>query len=400
PNSTHLVNEDLEQIFPADLEKIDLKWQMAMLTMRARRFLKNTRRKLNLNGNDSVAFDKTKVESYNYHKRGYFTRECREPRGDDNRSRDVTRTVLVETPNSSALISCDGLGGYDWSDEAEEGPTNYVLMAYPTSSALSLDSEASDCSKSCLKAVENLKSTNEKFITDLRKSKIMVVAYKEGLKSIEQRLKFFKTNESKYIEQINVLKIDIHCRDITLIELQRKLDLAETEKEGIQLNVSLFPPPKSDLSYTRLEELFNEPKTKKSKGMSNDVEPKSVRKGSDTPIIDLNLLGKVVILQSLRIGYQMMKGKRPINDVHPKRTLNAINQESYFSKQAHPFIERPNQKLTALKNSYANKKVKTVWVKKVNTAKPKAAVNAAKAKAKHNSVNGIKGNAIKVSACW
>nr|GEV91195.1 hypothetical protein [Tanacetum cinerariifolium] len=46
-----------------------LKWQMAILTIRARRFLKNTRRKLNLTGNDSIAFDKSKVECCNYHKR-------------------------------------------------------------------------------------------------------------------------------------------------------------------------------------------------------------------------------------------------------------------------------------------------------------------------------------------
>nr|GEU71096.1 hypothetical protein [Tanacetum cinerariifolium] len=60
-NSSQLVNEDLEQIHPDDLEEIDLKWQMDMLTMGARRFLKNTGRKLNLNGNETVAFDKTKV---------------------------------------------------------------------------------------------------------------------------------------------------------------------------------------------------------------------------------------------------------------------------------------------------------------------------------------------------
>nr|GEX11358.1 hypothetical protein [Tanacetum cinerariifolium] len=75
PNSTKLVNEDLEQIHPDDLEEMDLKWKMAMLTMRARRFLKNTRRKLNLTGNDFVAFDKSKVECYNYHKRDHFARE-------------------------------------------------------------------------------------------------------------------------------------------------------------------------------------------------------------------------------------------------------------------------------------------------------------------------------------
>nr|GFB15478.1 ribonuclease H-like domain-containing protein [Tanacetum cinerariifolium] len=44
-NSPQLDNEDLQQINADDLKEIDLKWQMAMLTMRARRFLKKTGRK-------------------------------------------------------------------------------------------------------------------------------------------------------------------------------------------------------------------------------------------------------------------------------------------------------------------------------------------------------------------
>nr|GEY40767.1 hypothetical protein [Tanacetum cinerariifolium] len=62
PSSPQLVNQDLEQIHPDDLEEMDLKWQMAILIMRARRFMKNTGRKLNLNGNETDAFDKTKAE--------------------------------------------------------------------------------------------------------------------------------------------------------------------------------------------------------------------------------------------------------------------------------------------------------------------------------------------------
>nr|GEW88992.1 ribonuclease H-like domain-containing protein [Tanacetum cinerariifolium] len=38
-NSPQLENDDLKQIDADDLEEIDLKWQMAMLTVRARRFL-------------------------------------------------------------------------------------------------------------------------------------------------------------------------------------------------------------------------------------------------------------------------------------------------------------------------------------------------------------------------
>nr|GEX33967.1 hypothetical protein [Tanacetum cinerariifolium] len=51
------------------IEEMDLKWQMAMLTIRARRFVKKTGRKVGTNGSETIEFNKTKVECYNYHKR-------------------------------------------------------------------------------------------------------------------------------------------------------------------------------------------------------------------------------------------------------------------------------------------------------------------------------------------
>ncbi|GKG44684.1 ribonuclease H-like domain-containing protein, partial [Tanacetum coccineum] len=84
-NSPHLDNEDLQQIHADDLEEIDLMWQMAMLTMRAWRFLKNTGRKLTVNCNETIRFDKSKMECYNCHKRGHFARECRALRNQENR---------------------------------------------------------------------------------------------------------------------------------------------------------------------------------------------------------------------------------------------------------------------------------------------------------------------------
>ncbi|GJX22198.1 ribonuclease H-like domain-containing protein [Tanacetum coccineum] len=112
-NSPQLDNEDLQQINPNDLEEMDLRWQMAMLTMRAMRFLKNTRRKLIVNSNETIGFDKSKVECYNYHKKGHFARECRAPRNQENKNKENTRWVVpVETTTSNALVSCDG-SGYD-----------------------------------------------------------------------------------------------------------------------------------------------------------------------------------------------------------------------------------------------------------------------------------------------
>ncbi|GJR40840.1 putative ribonuclease H-like domain-containing protein [Tanacetum coccineum] len=161
PNSLQLVHEDLQQIHPNDIKEMDLRWQMAMLTMRARRFLKNTGRKLIVNGNETISFDKSKVKCYNCHKRGHFARECRALRNQDSKNKESSkRSVPVEISTSTTLVSCDGLGGYDWSDQAEEGP-NYALMAFSSPSYYSEVSNGSICSKSCLETVKLLKYQND-----------------------------------------------------------------------------------------------------------------------------------------------------------------------------------------------------------------------------------------------
>ncbi|GJV66169.1 putative ribonuclease H-like domain-containing protein [Tanacetum coccineum] len=171
-NSPQLNDEDLQQIDADDLEEMDLKWQMAMLTMRARRFLNKTGRKINANGSETIGFNKSKVECYNCHKKGHFARECRAPR--ENRNREpVRRNVTVETTKTKALVAQDGLG-YDWSDQAKEGPTNFALMAYTSSGSSSSSSSDSELRDNALtelrkkfekakKERDDLKLTLEKF---------------------------------------------------------------------------------------------------------------------------------------------------------------------------------------------------------------------------------------------
>nr|GEW31855.1 putative ribonuclease H-like domain-containing protein [Tanacetum cinerariifolium] len=79
---------------------------MAMLTVRARQFLQRTRRNLGANGPTSMGFDMSKVECYNYHRKGHFARECRSPK-DTKRNGAVEpqrRNVPVETSTSNALV--------------------------------------------------------------------------------------------------------------------------------------------------------------------------------------------------------------------------------------------------------------------------------------------------------
>ncbi|GKD81482.1 ribonuclease H-like domain-containing protein, partial [Tanacetum coccineum] len=166
-NSPQLDNEDLEQIDTNDLEEMDLKWQVAMLTMRVKRFLKKAGRNLNFNGKETISFDKTKVECYNCHRRGHFAKECKALRNQGNRNGDAPiRIVPVETP-ANALVVQDRIGGYDWSFQIEEDITNFALIAFTSQ------------------------------------------GYQLGLESLEARIVVHQKNEVVYEEDIAFLKYDV-----------------------------------------------------------------------------------------------------------------------------------------------------------------------------------------------
>nr|GFA01469.1 hypothetical protein [Tanacetum cinerariifolium] len=94
--------QDLQQIHPDDLEEIDLRWNITMLTIRARRVLKNTGRKLDMSNKERI-----------------------------RNMKPIKRTVPVEVTTSSALVSQHYGLDYDWSDQVEEGLRyNFIPPSY------------------------------------------------------------------------------------------------------------------------------------------------------------------------------------------------------------------------------------------------------------------------------
>ncbi|GJU59233.1 ribonuclease H-like domain-containing protein [Tanacetum coccineum] len=111
PNGSQLVHEGLEQIHEDDLEEMDLKWQFALLSMRARKYYQRTRKKITINRSDTAGYDKSKVECFNCHKMGYFARESRNPRSQESRPRNQDssrRTVNMEDTSFKAMMAIDG----------------------------------------------------------------------------------------------------------------------------------------------------------------------------------------------------------------------------------------------------------------------------------------------------
>ncbi|GJR20946.1 hypothetical protein Tco_0969473 [Tanacetum coccineum] len=231
-NSPQLDNEDLQQIHPDDLEEMDLRWQIALLTMRARRFLKNTGRKF-------LA-----------------------PRNQENRNRENTRmVVLVVTTTSNALVSCDG-SGYDWSLESVEAR----LLVYKKNESIY---------KEDIKVLKCEIHLIEVAITELRRKLELSQKQKDEIQLTVENFENSSKNLSKLIDYQIVDK----C----------KTGLGHNAVPPPYTRN--FMPPKPDLSFSGLEEFTSEPIVikhiaKNSEDKASEAKPKAVRKNNGALIIE------------------------------------------------------------------------------------------------------------------
>ncbi|GKE45628.1 hypothetical protein Tco_1472912, partial [Tanacetum coccineum] len=64
-------DEDLLQIDEDAMEEIDIRWQVAMITARIRKFMRKTGRPIDLKPKNGITFDKSKIECFNCQKLGH-----------------------------------------------------------------------------------------------------------------------------------------------------------------------------------------------------------------------------------------------------------------------------------------------------------------------------------------
>ncbi|GJT14788.1 hypothetical protein Tco_0873494 [Tanacetum coccineum] len=215
-NFGNFYSEDLEQLHPDDLEEMDLQWEMAMLTIRARRFIKRTGKKLDIKWYKEFGFEQVKVDASTVIKHGGLFARVLE--------------TLLEWPDSS-----DGIGGYDWSYQSEEEqPTNYALMAFTSfGSSSSLDSE----------------------------SQFNLVSYKAGLESVEARLAHYKKNETVFEESINVLKLEVRLRDNALNEYKMNLEKVKKDRDQLKQTLEKFQNSSKSLNNILESQVIDKSKT-------------------------------------------------------------------------------------------------------------------------------------------
>ena len=289
-NGSILTHEDIEQIDDDDLEEMDIKWQIALLSMRARKFFKKTGKPIHINGSETAGFDKKKVECFNCHKLGHFARECRRPRKQDNRSTWYKQKKEPTVEEPKAMLAIDGVS-YDWSfmaDVDEEQSTEAGFIATEHALMALSDSEVQNfenCSKTCraTRECERLNELCESQRTELFAANYTVSNLRRGISVLEKQLEHYRENESKFSDDMIVIKRELDHKIAVNEALKEEVERLKKVNENVNLSVdTLFYQSKS------IEKIWDAQITNKAKsGLGYNTVPPPLRGVPAPPGIDL-----------------------------------------------------------------------------------------------------------------
>ncbi|GJS14696.1 ribonuclease H-like domain-containing protein [Tanacetum coccineum] len=200
-----LLHEDLEQIDDMDIEEMDINWQIVMIAIQMKKFYKKTGRRVRIDGNKPVGFDKKKLKCFKCHNTGHFARECPSNGTNNGKKKDSfyqDQGSREKEQNQNCLLTMDD-GVVNWGEHTEEEvETNHALMA--------------------------ISSNNE-----LGKQEVKILAYDQAVKKLEAQVVTFQKKKLSLNEQLTFQANEICEKDKKLKKYRRIGMKAVKEKEQL-----------------------------------------------------------------------------------------------------------------------------------------------------------------------
>ncbi|GJW87719.1 putative ribonuclease H-like domain-containing protein [Tanacetum coccineum] len=250
---------------------MDLKWKMAMLSVRVHKFKQKAGRKINFDKKEYARFNKKKVRCYKCLQRGHFARECRAKGGNDKQrySSFKIQEIGKKEEDSKALITVDTLvdwtdhdgqsdgviaskefgmiAGCDTEDAIKEGAAKiYNLITRADTKEVStigdagefalmgVTSEVHNCPFGCDNKYNELQKQYNELNEQHSEYFIQVQAYKNSLKTLEKQKRVLQKNQLTLEDKIRVLSIELENTTNLLKHSERINAIAETTKKDLQ----------------------------------------------------------------------------------------------------------------------------------------------------------------------
>ncbi|GJZ73267.1 putative ribonuclease H-like domain-containing protein, partial [Tanacetum coccineum] len=284
--------EDFDQIGKMDLEELDIKWQMAMLSVRINRFEKKAGRKMKFNNKDAARFDKGKVKCYKCSELGHFARECTGKQVDSKaRYSSFKLQELNKGEETKALLSVDSM--VNWSDhegeDVEIGAAQvYGMIAGAEEDAtgnatgdvaddvsndaaefalMGISSQVQTCPFGCEHLYAELKKEFDNVEAQYKECYIQVQAYKSTLQTLEQQKGWYQSNQLALEERIRILTANLENTTNMLKYTEKLNEQAKLEKmnDKVQLEETKARFDKWKDSSKNLDKLIHSSMSSRSK---------------------------------------------------------------------------------------------------------------------------------------